>query len=196
MRYKRIAIAAAAFAAGYILKSVLAPSTPAELLSVLERKIMQNPAAYEMVVDRAGESMHQMKAEANPQPAKPGYVGFKDLRLALRQEQDGNLAVLVNKYTGEEEPVAYVNGKTAVGTYSDRLESVRHEAMQEGKMLIVGTEESVKEDVCAEEAKGVLKRIFDFGNSIKPDWFEEHVDGLIIDLYSNLGYEINGKEER
>lgn len=201
MKYKGITIAAAAFAAGYILKSILVPSAPAELLSALERNITQNPVAYEMVIDQAGEFMHQMKAEANPQPIRPGYAQFKDLRLALIEQQDGDIAVLVNKHTGEEEPVQYINEKTAVGTYSDRLESVRYEAMQDGKMLIVGAEESVKKDICAEQAKkqedkGILEKIFDFGNSIKPDWFKERIDEPITDLYNNSGHEIDGKRKR
>ncbi len=154
MRYQRSTIAVAAFVAGYILKSVLSPSTPSELLSALEKRITKDPIKYEQVIDQTIEFAHQAKAEANPQPVKQGYVPFKDIRLVLIEEQDGDLTVLVNKYTHEEKPIQYIDGKTAVGTYQERLESVKDEAIQQGKQLIIDAK-----DIAKEKTKGIGDKV-------------------------------------
>lgn len=157
MRYKTT-IAVVAFAAGYILRSAFAPSTPSELLSSLEKKISENPSKYEMVIDQAREFSHLMKAKANPGDTKQGYVPFGDLRLDLKVEDDGNLTVLVNNYTSEEQPVKYVNNKTAVGTYQERLESVSYETVQKSQDFLSGVKKVSKE---------TIERIIKLGEKLK-----------------------------
>lgn len=150
MRYKMPITAVAAFAAGYAVKSLLAPSGPAELSSALEEALAKDPARYEQVIDQTMEIAHQMKASANQHPTKEGYAPFADLRLALREQEDGDLTELVNNDTGETQPISYVNGRTAVGGYGGRLKSLTHETIDKGAQLVAG----VKEDI---ETKGFWK---------------------------------------
>jgi len=140
-------IGVGAFIAGYVVKCILTPSTPSELLSSLEKKITRNPIRYEEVIDRTREFSHSMKVASNPHPTKPGYVQFKDIRLALREYTEGDLTVLVNTNTGEALPIQYnVEGRTAVGTYSDWMKSLNN------NKDVKENEEKTKED---------LKEIFD-----------------------------------
>lgn len=150
MEYKMPIIAVAAFAAGYVVKSIMAPSGPAELSSALEEALAKDPVRYEQVIDQTMESAHQMKASANQHPTRESYVPFADLRLVLREQEEGDLTELVNNDTGETQPISYVNGRTAVGGYGGRLKSLTHETIDKGAQLVAG----VKEDI---ETKGFWK---------------------------------------
>jgi F0F1-type ATP synthase membrane subunit b/b' len=168
MKYAKTTVAAA-FVAGYILKSVISPSSPEALLSKLEEKLTKDPVRYEQVIDRARESAHQLKAAANPHPTKPGYVQFKDLRLVLMEEKDGDLTFLVNKHTSEHKEIKYVNGRTAVGSYKDRLESLQYEAIQEGRELVVGAKEKAEKytNQVKDTAKKSVDKISELYNNAK-----------------------------
>lgn len=141
MRYKMPITAVAAFAAGYAVKSLLAPSGPAELSSALEEALAKDPVRYEQVIDQTREFAHHLKAQANANPTMPGYVVFDGLRLDIQAGPQGDLAVLVNKQTQEAQAIQYINGKTAVGSYEDRFDSVKHETLQDGKKLAVKAKE-------------------------------------------------------
>ena len=102
--------ALAGFVIGYMVRG--ACLSPYSMVSMLERKIMQDPARYESVIDYGYEAMHNMKALANPAPPAEGYANFKDLRLVLVKQGNETLTYLRNKKTGELNPVFYADGKT------------------------------------------------------------------------------------
>ncbi|MFH1307734.1 MAG: hypothetical protein ABIH72_02690 [archaeon] len=128
-------ILAVGFLAGYILKTAISPITPPELLSKLEERMTENPAAYEEVIDRGLESFHNFKADANPGRTAEGAVEYRDLRLVLKETPEGNFPVLVNNNAEYEGKIQYVNGRTTVGSFEERYETVKFEAKQRGMQM-------------------------------------------------------------
>ncbi len=174
MKYCKTVVVAS-FVIGYAVKSFLAPSTAGELYSALEKKLTKDPMKYEQVIDQTRELATQLKSEANPHPTKQGYVQFKDLRLVLKEEQDGNLTVLVNKHTTEEQEIKYINGRTTVGVYEERLESVKYETLQRGKEIVIETKKKVEQKAKGfrDDIKEKLDGAYEKAKEFKDDIMEE-----------------------
>lgn len=132
MRIGNIVWTVAMISAGYFANNYF--STPGQLQGRFEEKVKLNPKQYEQVVDRAYHFSHDIIALNNGK-TKEGYVPFGDLELLSERTNHGSITVIANSKTREILPVHYINEKTAVGTYSQRLDTIKHETLDKSLKL-------------------------------------------------------------
>jgi hypothetical protein len=120
------------FIGGYIAKSLLFPDNTIELQRRFEARLLKNPSHYEEVIDRAYEFSHKMKGNLYDDVLEGGAVPFKDMRLVHIHNPDESISAIVNLETEQVLPIYYVDDTMVVGTYSDRMTSLKDETIQKG----------------------------------------------------------------
>ncbi len=185
MKYAKTASFIAGAAAYALMTATVFAPSPQGRYAKLERIVARNPAKYEHVIDQAREGMHQLKAGLYEGATAHGSVDFGDVHLEVMLTPAGSSTILENKNTKESQPVAYINGRTAVGEYNDRLASVAFETFQKGKHLVIGEKEQPMERRTFEEqarewydsAKDALTRAYRKAE----DWLKGNGNGKTVE---------------
>lgn len=185
-KYQKAAIGAgivvASFGAGYAARKALDKPSPDVLQTRIESIVSENPKDYQTLARHSREFWHQALAFSIPS-ASDGYAGFNDVRIGTRKKGANTIAVLVNKRSNDVHPILYVNGKMAVGSYQERLESVKFETLEQGKNLVIEAREKAEE-----KARSFLEFLRDIDQNLqskKPEWLKK-VDKKATDLSYKL----------